>query len=260
MAQSRIDLILRNAAFYAAAGIVSAPFVLAAPLVVFAFDRFGMPIIRAYLRSILFLLKWICGLDYVVSGHGNLPSGPALIASAHQSTWENLFFIVIFDNPAFVVKEELLNYPLVGSIVRKNGYLPAYRTGDLEKIKQSFEAARREAESGRSILIYPTGTRTGTDAMPELKRGVAALYQTLGLPCVPVAHDSGRYWQHKSWLRHKGTIRVDILPALAPALEKREFLTTLAERLRSTTDAMRSPTRADMAAGETVRPTRDAVL
>lgn len=259
MAQSRIDLILRNAAFYAAAGIVSAPFVLAAPLIVLAFDRFGMPVIRAYLRSILFLLKWICGLDYAVSGRVNLPAGPALIASAHQSTWENLFFIVIFDNPTFVVKEELLNYPLVGSIVRKNGYLPAYRTGDLEKIKQSFEAARREVATGRSILIYPTGTRTGTDAMPELKRGVAALYQTLGLPCVPVAHDSGRYWQHKSWLRHKGTIRVEILPALPQALEKREFLTTLAERLGAATDAMRPALRVDMAAGKMARPMRDAI-
>lgn len=236
MAQSRTDLYLRNAAFYLAASVVSAPFVLAVPLVVFAFDRLGMPIIRAYLRAILFLLKWMCGLDYRVAGRENLPAGPALLAAVHQSTWENLFFIVIFDNPAFVVKEELLGYPLIGSIVRSNGYLPAYRTGDLDKIKQTFEAARRQAATGRIILIYPTGTRTGTDEMPELKRGVAALYQTLALPCVPVVHDSGRYWQHRSWMRHKGTIRVNIRPALAPDLPKREFLTTLDERLRAATD------------------------
>lgn len=239
MAQSRIDLILRNAAFYAVAGVVSTPFLLAVPFVVFAFDRFGMPVITAYLKAILFLLKSICGLDHAVSGRERMPDGPALIASAHQSTWENLFFIVIFGNPAFVVKEELLNYPLVGSIVRANGYLPAYRTGDLEKIKQTFEAARGQAAAGRSILIYPTGTRTGTNATPELKRGVAALYQTLGLPCVPVAHNSGRYWQHKSWLRHKGTIRVEILSALPPALEKRAFLDTLTQRLATATDTLR---------------------
>ncbi|MDP3898994.1 MAG: lysophospholipid acyltransferase family protein [Mesorhizobium sp.] len=237
MAQSRTLLIIRNSAYYVAALALSGVFLFTVPAVLLP-RRHGLPVLNAYLRGILFLLKWICGLSYEVKGAEHLPAGPVLLASAHQSTWENLFFILILSNPSFVVKEELFHYPLVGAIARKNGYIPAYRTGDLDGIRNSIADAVEQADRGRSILIFPPGTRTGIDAMPVFRRGVAALYEKLQLPCVPIAHNSGRYWQHRSWLRYPGVITVEILPAIPVGLDKKAFLDTLSDELTEATERL----------------------
>ena len=237
MAQSHTLLLIRNGLFYVSALAVSGVFLLTVPMVLLP-KRFGLPVLLAYLRSVFFLMKWTCGLSYVVRGAENLGDGPVLLASAHQSTWENLAFILIFDNPVFVIKEEIFHYPLVGTIVRKNDYISAHRAGDLDGLRQSIDAARTEIGRGRSIVIFPPGTRTGTGPMPVFRRGVAALYETLQCPCVPVAHNSGHYWKHRSWLRYPGTITVEILPAIAAGLDKKAFIDTLSERLTDATERL----------------------
>lgn len=234
MDRSRSLLYVRNVAFAIAALALSGVFLFAVPLAIFPI-RVGWPFITAYLRGILFLLKWICGTTYEVRGIERLRPGPVLIASAHQTTWENLFLPILLDNPAMVIKEEIFRYPLVGTISRKNGHIPAYRSGDIDKIRDSISAARQRVEEGRSVLIYPAGTRTGTDQNPPVRRGVAALYERLRIPCVPVALNSGLYWQYRSWLRHPGTITVEILEPIPAGLDKRTFMDTLTERLNGAT-------------------------
>jgi 1-acyl-sn-glycerol-3-phosphate acyltransferase len=237
LVRERSLLLLRNGIFHLAALMLSGIFVLTIPLIVLPL-RVGWPVVRAYLRCILFLLKRICGLTFEIRGAEKMPAGPVLIASAHQSTWENLFFQIIFSNPAILMKEEILRYPLVGAIVRKNGHIPAHRSGDLQAIRQSFEDARRQAASGRSILIFPSGTRTGVEKAPPMRRGVAALYDQLRLPCVAVAHNSGLYWRNKSWLRYPGTIIVEILDPIPAGLDKKTFLDKLSGQLAEGTDRL----------------------
>lgn len=241
--RSRSLLLLRNGIFYVAALTVSAAFL---PTTLLAFlpqrqlGRVGPPIVAAYLRSILFLLKRLCGLSFRLVRRDRLPDGPVLLASAHQTTWENLFFQIIFENPATVIKEEIFSYPVVGSVARMHEHIPAHRSGDVARVKASFEDVRRQARAGRSILIFPAGTRTGLARGVPLRRGVAALYDQLGLPCVPVAHNAALYWQFASWLRHPGTITVEILEPLPPGLNKKTFLKSLADRLNEATDRLLS--------------------
>ncbi|HSI19758.1 MAG TPA: lysophospholipid acyltransferase family protein, partial [Sphingomonas sp.] len=47
---------------------------------------------------------------------------------------------------------------------------------------------------GRSILIFPEGTRVAPGQQPPLLSGFAGLYRALKLPVVPVALDSGLLW------------------------------------------------------------------
>lgn len=232
-----IALYLRNAAFAVAGLAYSGLFVLLAPAV-FLPIRYVRPLVEAYLRGIAFLLRHICGLSYEVRGKERLAGGPVLIASAHQTTWENLYLPMLLDNPAMIIKEEILRYPVVGIIARKSGYIPAHRSGDIDKVRQSFEQARAQSHAGRNVLIYPSGTRTGSQPAPPLRRGVAALYETLGVPCVPVALNSSRVWQFRSWLRHPGVITVEILEPIPPGLDKRAFMETLTARLNEATDRL----------------------
>jgi 1-acyl-sn-glycerol-3-phosphate acyltransferase len=93
-------------------------------------------------------------------------------------------------------------------------------------------AARREAARGRQIVIFPEGTRRPPGAKPRYLPGVAFLYAELGLPCVPIALNSGLFWPRRSLRRHPGTVLVEVLDPIPPGLEKREFLM----RLQNTTE------------------------
>jgi 1-acyl-sn-glycerol-3-phosphate acyltransferase len=57
--------------------------------------------------------------------------------------------------------------------------------------------------------------------------GVAYLYGEIGLPCVPIALNSGLYWPRRSLLRLPGTVLVEVLDPIPPGLNKREFLARL---------------------------------
>ena len=76
---------------------------------------------------------------------------------------------------------------------------------------------------GRQVVIFPEGTRRPLDAPPDYKPGAAALYLSLGVPCVPVALNSGLYWPRRKFLRYPGRVIVSLLPAIPSGLARREF-------------------------------------
>ena len=84
--------------------------------------------------------------------------------------------------------------------------------------------ARKRIEAGREIIIFPEGTRRAPGAPPSYKTGVVLLYEALGVPCVPVALNSGLFWPRRSLTRRPGTIIVEILEPIPPGLPKKEFL------------------------------------
>ena len=69
----------------------------------------------------------------------------------------------------------------------------------------------RERAQGREIVIFPEGTRRPPGAPPDYKPGYLALYEGLGLPCVPLALNSGLFWPRRSFMRYPGTIVIEIL-------------------------------------------------
>ena len=81
----------------------------------------------------------------------------------------------------------------------------------------------------RSHLVGPKA------APPSYKPGVVALYEGLGLPCVPVALNSGLFWPRHSLMRYPGTIVVEFLEAIPPGLPRAEFRATLESRIEDAT-------------------------
>ena len=91
---------------------------------------------------------------------------------------------------------------------------------------------RREAvltkKTGRSILIFPQGTRVvPTDSTTPYQIGTFSLYQALSLPVVPVALDSGYYWPKKTFLKNAGIIEVIFLKPIKTGLPKEKFMSTI---------------------------------
>jgi 1-acyl-sn-glycerol-3-phosphate acyltransferase len=85
----------------------------------------GMPILllprravvawaKFWIRFCLWWLRLTVGLTHRLSGWENLPAGPMIIASKHQSSWETLAYTLLFSDAAIVLKRELLFIPVVG--------------------------------------------------------------------------------------------------------------------------------------------------
>jgi 1-acyl-sn-glycerol-3-phosphate acyltransferase len=93
--------------------------------------------------------------------------------------------------------------------------------------------AKQALNDNRPILIFPEGTRKEPGAPPDYKPGVAALYAQLQVPCVPVAHNSGLFW--RGFLKHPGTIVVQLLEPIPPGLPRQQFMAMLEKRIEEGT-------------------------
>jgi 1-acyl-sn-glycerol-3-phosphate acyltransferase len=182
---------------------------------------------RLWARGILAWLRWTVGLRYRVEGSRHLPRQPAIVASKHQSAWDTLVFAILLDNPAYVHKKELTAVPLVGWFMARSGSIPVDRGGGAGALRTMLQAAERRVAEGRSIVIFPEGTRTAPGVSQPYHPGVAALYRKLALPVVPVGLDSGLFWSRRSFVKRPGTITLRVQPAIPPGLDRERFMARL---------------------------------
>ncbi len=201
-------------------------------------ERMFWPIGRFWVATSLWLHRAICGVDDEIRGRGNIPSGGFLVASKHQSAWETLRLIELFPRPCFILKRELRWVPLFGWYMWKAHMIPVDRGGGAAAIGAMTERARVAIAEGRQIIIFPEGTRRPPLAPPAYRRGVARLYAALGVPCLPVALNSGLFWPRRSFVHRPGTILVECLPPIAPGLSADSFSELLEARLERSTQQL----------------------
>ena len=200
--------------------------VLGSPLL-FAPRRWAMAALAIHGRFELWLLRVIVGTTLEVRGADKLPAGACLVAAKHQSAWETFGLIPLFRDPALVMKRELFWIPFHGWFSHKFEMIPVDRDKGPSALRRMLREAKKRAADGREIIIFPEGTRRAPGAPPDYKTGVVLLYEGLGLPCVPVALNSGVFWPRRSLLRRPGTIVVEFLDPIQAGLPRTEFLTRL---------------------------------
>ncbi len=184
---------------------------------------------KSWGRINLVLLRVVAGIDCELRGREKIPPGPLIVASKHQSAWETFALLPLFDNPLFIVKRELMWIPIFGWLMRKGRMVPVDRGAGSQALAAMAERARTELGEGRQLIIFPEGTRRPAGAEPRYKYGVAHLYVAEGVPCLPVALNSGLFWPRRSLKLRPGTVIVEILDPIAPGLDKDAFF----ERLRN---------------------------
>lgn len=153
---------------------------------------------------------------------GDLPGGAVLIAAKHQSMFETVEALLVFDAPAVVLKRELADLPGWGAVARRFGVIPVDRQGGAIALRRMLKAAQQAKSIGRPILIFPEGTRVMPGQQPPLQAGFAGLYRALGLPVVPVAIDSGRLWPRRSFAKRPGVVTWRIGETIPPGLSRQD--------------------------------------
>jgi 1-acyl-sn-glycerol-3-phosphate acyltransferase len=186
-------------------------------------------------RTSLWLLRVVCGTKYEFRGLERIPPGPLIVAAKHQSTWETFALLSLFKHPIFIIKRELTWIPLFGWFTIKGKMIAVDRRAGSAALTAMTARARQVIRGGRQRVIFPEGTRRPPGAEPRYKFGVAHLYDVIGVPCVPVALNSGLFWPRRALIRRPGTIVVEFLEPIPPGLDKQTFFDRMQNDIETAT-------------------------
>jgi long-chain acyl-CoA synthetase len=174
-----------------------------------------------------------------VRGRGveNIPDGPAIFAPNHQSFIDGLFVTMFLRNlqlrrTYFYAKEKHLRQRWLKFMADRHNVIIMDMNKDLKLSLQKLAAVLR---TGRSVIIFPEGTRTRDGRLGEYKKTFAILSSELGVPVVPVAIQGAyRALPHGAVMPRPFTrVSVDFLPPVHPAGHSYDSLTqTVVEAVR----------------------------
>src|SRR4051812_16172904 len=196
-------------------------------------------------RSSIVLLRIICGTRVEFRGVEKIPAGPLIAASKHQSMWETFALMQFFDWPLFIYKKELGYIPFFGWYLKKSKMIGVDRGDGMRALMNMTKRATAEVKHGRQLIIFPEGTRRPVDAPPDYKSGIAQIYTLCGVPCVPVALNSGLFWPRRTFLRYPGTLVVEFLDPLPAGLPRKAFVAAISDQIEAATDRIVADARAE---------------
>lgn len=142
---------------------------------------------RAY-RKAYYFLTIVLGLIFRIkpSGRENIPQGPAMICANHSSNFDPILICLasgIEHHLHIMGKVELFRIPILSWVLRRVGMFPVDRgNNDVGAIK----TALKYLKAGEKVLIFPEGTRVGTDNAVAAKAGAVRIADTMNVPVIPV--------------------------------------------------------------------------
>lgn len=160
-----------------------------------------------------------------VEGSSNVPAtGPAIFIANHQSLFDPVIHgLAVGDRaPRPMAKEELFKNPLFGAVLRGlNCICVRSEGGNREAIRIALD----ELAAGRTVMLYPEGTRSSDGAVKEFRRGVELLARKSRAPIVPMGIDGAfDIWPTgQSLPQARGRIWAAIGEAISPAAQSELF-------------------------------------
>jgi 1-acyl-sn-glycerol-3-phosphate acyltransferase len=224
-------IVLRSLLFVAVFYLWSAVAALAMLPLLLAPRRWMMAAMKLWALAVIMLVRAICGVRVEVRGRQHLPGGGALIGAKHQCMFDTMAPFTVFADGAYVMKRELMNIPFYGWYCRKAGMIVVDREAHAKALRQLIADARQRVLANRQVVIFPEGHRTAPGTHEAYKPGVAALYRDLGLPCTPMATNSGVHWPAHGFIRRPGLIVYQFLEPIPAGLRRGQFMQLLEERL-----------------------------
>jgi 1-acyl-sn-glycerol-3-phosphate acyltransferase len=190
---------------------------------------------RLSANYIAFILRIILNTKVTFHGLENLKKvNNFFVASAHQSMIETFVLQIPLDAPIFILKKELLRIPLFGWYLRKIGSIEIVRDTTTKENLDFFDKIKNRIEKQkRPLLIFPQGTRVRFDEQPPFKKGVGRIYNSLNLPCVPVALNTGKIWPKNSFMKYTGDIHISFLEPIMPGKDKNDFIKEIEDKIYS---------------------------
>jgi 1-acyl-sn-glycerol-3-phosphate acyltransferase len=173
-------------------------------------------IARNWGKSMLWVGRIVCGLDYVIEGRDNIPAEPSVIMIKHATVFETYTQLAVFPPQTWVVKRELRWIPLFGWGLAAMRPIAINRNAGHQAVTQVIEQGRKLLADGIWITIFPEGTRVAAGQTKKYGVSGAALARAAQCPILPVAHNAGDLWPRRGLRKKPGLIRFCIGPPIEP--------------------------------------------
>lgn len=200
--------------------------------------------VRVWARVVVGLLRRICGIRLEVTGLENIPPTGAIIAAKHQSAFDTVVWLMLLPSdrpaPVYVLKKELVAIPVWGQLARRCGHIAVDRKAGAQALRGMVRAGQAALAEGRSVVIFPEGTRTAPGERVPYQPGVAALALATRAPVVPVATDSGLTWGRRAFSKRPGVIHISVLPPLPGGLPRASLMTALEAAIETESERLLS--------------------
>lgn len=222
-------MLLRSVLFALALILLTPPYSL------IALASFPLPrkaryrIISGWSALVVYLARWLCGIEWRVEGGEHLPTRPAVILAKHQSAWETLAFQLIFPPQVHVLKRELLWIPFFGWGLGLMSPIAINRSRGTAALRELARRGKERLAQGFWVVIFPEGTRVAPGERRRYQPGGAWLAAHCGAPLVPVAHNAGLLWPKNGFLKRSGVVTIRIGPVIDPSGRDPKTLNELAE-------------------------------
>ncbi|MCV6599262.1 MAG: 1-acyl-sn-glycerol-3-phosphate acyltransferase [Alphaproteobacteria bacterium] len=196
---------------------------------------------KFYFRTVFWIAEKVLGLKIEVRGIERVrklekENGCFLVLSKHQSALETFIYPAIFkEYPVFVHKKELLLIPFWGWYMAKMQMIAIDRSSGRKAISVIVEKARRTFKQKRPIIIFPEGSRTLPGEYNKYKSGFYSIYKELDLKILPIAINTGVFWNKKEFVKKSGKVVIDILPPIKSGLDKKEALELVENKIEKAT-------------------------
>jgi 1-acyl-sn-glycerol-3-phosphate acyltransferase len=159
------------------------------------------------------------GVELQVFGAENMPAGHSYVVMSNHASYADIvaLFIALPVIPGFLAKAELMRVPFLAAALRAGGHVIIDRK-KRESARQAIGSAAQQVRAGKSVLIFPEGTRTDSDTIAEFKSGGFHLAKAAEVPIIPVGLRGTRAVGPKhSLLFWPGKVEVHIGTPLSPA-------------------------------------------
>lgn len=166
-------------------------------------------------RSMLWLLRMVCRLDYRVEWQAPLPEGPCVVLWKHESTWETLAQLAMFDvRQVWVLKKEILSIPFFGWAMRFLYPIAIDRSAGRRSVEQVVEQGREKLRNGTWVMIFPEGHRMPVGKTRRYGISGATLAKEAGVPIIPISHNAGDFWGRVQFGKRPGTVTAVVGPPI----------------------------------------------
>ncbi len=193
-----------------------------------------------YIHPVIFKVSLkLYGIEVEVRGAEYIKP-KQIYASKHESAMETYIYTGIVKNSAFVMKKELTYIPIFGWAQAFYGMIPIDRKSGGKAMKGMLKEAKKRVEDGRSIVIFPEGTRCKHLEVKGYKPGIVFLSEGLDLPIVPVALNTGLHWPKSSYIKYPGKVIFEFMEPIRVSdyKNKKEFMDALQDKIETACQKM----------------------
>ena len=157
----------------------------------------------------------ICGIRVEIEGRENIPDEPCVVMLKHNSTFETYWHVTLFPKTVWVLKKEMMSFPLIGwAISAALNPIAIDRSSGASAVKQVIRQGTERLAAGAWVSVFPEGTRMPPGETRKYGISGAALAREANVKILPVAHNAGDVWGKLSMVRKPGVIRVRVGPLI----------------------------------------------